>query len=78
MYLKVIGKPVEDMSGVQHISAKYDPTTGVHAVQYSADVVTLGVVLGVLKREFEESLAALEPEMAARIKAITEEVTTDE
>lgn len=75
MYLKVIGKPVTHLkSQAQHISAAYDPNTKLHVIECDADVITLGVAIGVLKKEFEDCLSGLEPELANRIRRVTEEV----
>lgn len=79
MVLKVIGKPtIEQSCASQKLSASYNPSTGVHTVTCDVDVVTLGIALNVLQREFNKCLEGLEPSMAARVKRITEEAVSSE
>lgn len=79
MFLRVLGKPT---SGVvnrpQKLTASFNPSTGVHTVCCNVDIVTLGVTLNVLKREFDECLAGLEPSLAERIRKTTEEAVRNE
>lgn len=79
MVLKVIGKPTSDVvNGPQKLTASFNPSTGIHTVCCDVDVVTLGVTLNVLKREFDECLAGLEPGLAERIRKTTEEAVRNE
>lgn len=79
MFLRVLGKPTSDIvNGPQKLTASFNPSTGVHTVCCDVDVVTLGVTLNVLKREFDECLAGLEPSLAERIRKTTEEVVLHE
>lgn len=79
MFLRVFGKPTSDIvNGPQKLTASFNPSTGVHTVCCDVDVVTLGVTLNVLKREFDECLAGLEPSLAERIRKTTEEVVLHE
>ena len=79
MFLRVLGKPTSDVvNGPQKLTASFNPSTGVHTVCCDVDIVTLGVTLSVLKREFDECLAGLEPSLAERIRKTTEEVVLHE
>ena len=79
MFLRVIGKPTAALScAPQKLSASYDPSTGIHTIDCDVDVVTLGIALSVLRREYEECLAGLEPGLAERIRKTTEEVVLHE
>lgn len=79
MVLRVIGKPTAELScAPQKLSASYNPSTGVHTIDCDVDVVTLGVALSVLRREFEECLSGLEPSLAERIRKTTEEAVRNE
>ena len=79
MFLRVLGKPTSDIvNGPQKLTASFNPSTGVHTVCCDVDIVTLGVTLSVLKREFDECLAGLEPSLAERIRKTTEEVVLHE
>lgn len=75
MYLRVIGKPcVEQSRAPQKLVANYNPATGIHTVECDVDIVTLGIILNIIKREFDECLEGLEPGIAERIRSTTEEV----
>lgn len=79
MVLRVLGKPTSDViSGPQKLTASFNPSTGVHTVCCNVDIVTLGVTLNVLKCEFDECLAGLEPSIAERIRKVTEEAVMHE
>lgn len=79
MFLRVLGKPTSDIvNGPQKLTASFNPSTGVHTVHCDVDIVTLGITLNVLKREFDECLAGLEPSLAERIRKTTEEVVLHE
>lgn len=79
MFLRVLGKPTSGIvNGPQKLTASFNPSTGVHTVYCDVDIVTLGVTLNVLKREFDECLAGLEPSLAERIRKTTEEVVLHE
>lgn len=79
MFLRVLGKPLTGVvSGPQKLTASFNPSTGVHTVCCNVDIVTLGVTLNVLKREFDECLAGLEPGLAERIRKTTEEAVHNE
>lgn len=79
MFLKVIGKPApHGASEFQHLCATYDPGSGVYLISCDVDVITLGVALNVLKKEYEECLARLSPELAERIRKTTEEAVRNE
>lgn len=79
MFLRVLGKPTSSaVNGPQKLTASFNPSTGVHTVCCDVDIVTLGVTLSVLKREFDECLAGLEPSLAERIRKTTEEVVLHE
>lgn len=78
MFLRVIGKPyTKPGTELQRLSATYNPDTGLHLIDCSVDVVTLGVAINVLKREYEACLAGLEPELASKIRRVTEEVVNN-
>lgn len=79
MFLRVLGKPrAGTCTEFQHLSATYNPDTGLHIIDCDVDIVTLGVALNVFKREYEECLAGLEPELAERIRKVTEEAVMHE
>lgn len=79
MHLRVIGKPsLNTCTAFQRLSATYNPDTGLHIIDCNVDVVTLGVAINVLKSEFEECLAGLEPGLAERIRKTTEEAVRNE
>lgn len=79
MFLRVLGKPHAGAgTEFQRLSATYNPDTGLHIIDCDVDVVTLGVTLSVLKREFDACLAGLEPSLAERIRKTTEEVVRNE
>lgn len=79
MFLRVIGKPTaEQRRAPQKLIASYNPSTGIHTVECDVDIVTLGIALSVIKREFEECLAGLEPGIAERIRKVTEEAVMHE
>ena len=79
MFLRVLGKPhTSTCTELQRLSATYNPDTGLHIIDCDVDVVTLGVALNVFKREYEECLAGLEPELAERIRKTIEEVVLHE
>lgn len=75
MHLRVIGKPnLNTCTEFQRLSATYNPDTGLHIIDCNVDVVTLGVAISVLKSEFDKCLEGLEPELAEKIRRVTEEV----
>ena len=79
MFLRVLGKPhTSTCTEFQRLSATYNPDTGLHIIDCNVDIVTLGVTLSVLKREFDECLAGLEPSLAERIRKTTEEAVRNE
>ena len=79
MFLRVLGKPhAGTCTEVQRLSTTYYPDTGLHIIDCDVDVVTLGIALNVLKREFDECLAGLEPSLAERIRKTTEEAVHNE
>lgn len=79
MFLRVLGKPhAGTCTEVQRLSTTYYPDTGLHIIDCDVDVVTLGIALNVLKREFDECLAGLEPGLAERIRKTTEEAVMHE
>lgn len=79
MFLRVLGKPhAGTCTEVQRLSTTYYPDTGLHIIDCDVDVVTLGIALNVLKREFDECLAGLEPGLAERIRKTTEEAVRNE
>ena len=79
MFLRVLGKPhAGTCTAVQRLSTTYYPDTGLHIIDCDVDVVTLGIALNVLKREFDECLAGLEPSLAERIRKTTEEAVRNE
>ena len=79
MFLRVLGKPhAGTCTEVQRLSTTYYPDTGLHIIDCDIDVVTLGIALNVLKREFDECLAGLEPSLAERIRKTTEEAVRNE
>ena len=79
MFLRVLGKPhAGTCTDVQRLSTTYYPDTGLHIIDCDVDVVTLGIALNVLKREFDECLAGLEPSLAERIRKTTEEAVRNE
>ena len=79
MFLRVLGKPhAGTCTEVQRLSTTYYPDTGLHIIDCDVDVVTLGIALNVLKREFDKCLAGLEPGLAERIRKTTEEAVHNE
>lgn len=75
MHLRVIGKPsLNKCTEFQRLSATYNPDTRLHIIDCNVDVVTLGVAINVLKSEFDKCLEGLEPELAEKIRHVTEEV----
>lgn len=79
MLIKVVGKPTHTSSAVipQKMRAEYNPSTRIQTVECDADIVTLGITLNVLKREFEECLAKLPPDIARQVREVTEEAVSN-
>lgn len=81
--LKVIGTPVRlteeaERHRVRRIITEYDPIQKLTVINCDVDIVTLGIALEVLKKEYTEGLEHLTPELAERIKSTIRKVVANE
>lgn len=82
--VKVIGTPVrltDDCLGrhrVQRVVSEFDPIRKLTVINCNMDLVTLGITVEVLKKEYEEALEGLTDELAERVKSTIAKVVANE
>lgn len=81
--LRVIGGPVRlteeaERHRVRRIITEYDPLQKLTVINCDVDIVTLGIALEVLKKQYKEGLEHLTPGLAARVQSTIERVVANE
>lgn len=75
MELHVIGKPVfKSSKSTQTVVVSYNANVDCTVINCNLDIVTLGIAVNVLMREYNEALSMLQPDIATQIEETTRKV----
>ncbi len=78
MMLKVIGTPqAATTAASNHILVAYSPRTETTVVNCDVDIVTLGIAVNVLTKQYSDYLGSIEPHLAKKIHDTTAKAVTD-
>ena len=75
MRLHVQGNACIAQNGEQHIHVTHEPDKAITKVVCHADVVTVGIAISVLKKEFDIAVNELDSEELNRLMLVIEEAT---